>query len=219
MEWGRRVSRDTEARRKYDSSRRQADAEVRHRRIVDEATKLFLDHGFGATSIGQIAEAADVSPQTIYASFGSKAGVLSNVIDVALVGDYEDVPAFDRAPPLKEAGDFTAYARFVRAINERVGPLIRVMEQAAATDPGLTELRSTLVDRIRDDCRRWIAQIGGKALRPGLSKEEAVDVMAVTESPYVYSFFTEDAGWSPDQYERWLTHALPHLLLKPELLA
>jgi AcrR family transcriptional regulator len=208
------VARDSDTRRRYDSTRRQADAEARHRRIVDEATKLFLDNGFGATSIGQIAEAAEVSPQTIYATFGSKAGVLARSIDVALVGDFEDTPAFDRAPKLADADDFVAYADFLREINERISPLIRVMEQSAATDPALAELRSTLVDRIRSDCRRWVAQIGRKALRPGLSEEQAADVMAVLQAPNVYTSFTVDAGWSPQQYERWIADALPQLLLR-----
>jgi AcrR family transcriptional regulator len=214
MERGDEVSRDGDSRRKYDSTRRQADAEARHRRIIDEATKLFLDNGFVATSIGQIADAAGVSAQTIYATFGSKAGVLGRAIDVAVVGDYADVPIFDRVPTLKTEADLVAYARFVRTINERVAPLIRVMEQAAATDPSLGELRSTLIDRLRDDCRRWIAELGPKALRKGLTAAEAADVMAVTGSPYVYTFFTIDAGWSPQQYERWLADAFPQLLLR-----
>lgn len=214
MESGRDVSRDSDGRRKYDSTRRQADAEARHRRIVDEARKLFLENGFVATSIGQIADAAGVSPQTIYATFGSKAGVLGRAIDVAVVGDYADVPIFDRFPGLKTEADLTAYAGFLRNINERVAPLIRVMEQAAGADPSLGELRATLIDRLRDDCRRWIAELGPKALRKGLTMQEAADAMAVIGSPYVYSFFTVDAGWSPQQYERWIAHALPQLLLR-----
>jgi AcrR family transcriptional regulator len=214
MESGCDVSRDSDGRRKYDSTRRQADAEARHRHIVEEATKLFLDNGFVATSIGQIADAAGVSPQTIYATFGSKAGVLGRAIDVAVVGDYSDVPIFERFPGLKTAADLTAYAAFLRDINERVAPLIRVMEQAAAADPSLAELRATLIDRLRDDCRRWIAELGPKALRPGLTVAEAADVMSVTGSPYVYTYFTVDAGWSPQQYERWIAHALPQLLLR-----
>jgi AcrR family transcriptional regulator len=208
------VSRDGDARRKYDSTRRQADAEARHRRIVEEATKLFLDNGFAATSIGQIADAAGVSAQTIYATFGSKAAVLGRAIDVAVVGDYADVPIFDRVSTLKTAADLTTYAGFLRTINERVAPLIRVMEQAAATDPSLGELRSTLIGRLRDDCRRWIAELGTKRLRHGLTEAEAADVMAVTGSPYVYTFFTLDAGWSPQKYERWIADALPQLLLR-----
>jgi len=214
MERRDEVSRDSDSRRKYDSTRRLADAEARHRRIIDEATKLFLDNGFVATSIGQIADAAGVSPQTIYATFGSKAGVLGRAIDVATVGDYTDVPIFDRGPTLKTEADLVAYARFVRAINERVAPLIRVMEQAAATDPSLGELRSSLIERLRDDCRRWVAELGPKALRKGLTEAAAADVMAVTGSPYVYTYFTIDAGWSPQQYERWLADAFPQLLLR-----
>jgi AcrR family transcriptional regulator len=214
MESGREVSRDSDARRKYDSSRRQADADARHRRIVEEAAKLFLDNGFAATSISQIADAAGVSPQTIYATFGSKAAVLGRAIDVAVVGDYADVPIFDRLPALKTAADLVAYAGFLRNINERVAPLVRVMEQAAATDPSLGELRTTLIDRLRDDCRRWIAELGPKVLRQGLTASEAADVMAVSGSPYVYTYFTVDAGWSPKQYERWIADALPQLLLR-----
>jgi AcrR family transcriptional regulator len=214
MEVGEHVSRDSESRRKYDSTRRQADAEARHRRIVAEATKLFLDNGFVATSIGQIAEAAEVSAQTIYATFGSKAGVLGRAIDVAVTGDYEDVPIFDRAPALQTADDFTQYAGFITSLNERVAPLIRVMEQAAATDSSLAEVRDALIDRLREDCQHWIAGMGKKVLRKGLTEAEAADVMAVTGSPYVYSFFTVDAGWSPQQYERWIAHALPQLLLR-----
>jgi len=214
MERRGEVSRDSDSRRKYDSTRRQADAEARHRRIIDEAVKLFLDSGFVGTSIGQIADAAGVSPQTIYATFGSKAGVLGRAIDVATVGDYADMPIFDRFPGMKTEADLVAYAGFVASINERVAPLIRVMEQAAATDPSLGELRSSLIDRLRDDCRRWIAELGPKALRKGLTETEAADVMAVTGSPYVYTYFTIDAGWSPQQYERWLADAFPQLLLR-----
>ena len=64
------------ARRSYDASRRQADAVDRRRRVIDAAEELFLSVGYGTTSINEIARAADVSPQMIYASFGSKAGIL-----------------------------------------------------------------------------------------------------------------------------------------------
>ena len=45
----------TTPRRRYDNSRRQADAEARQRRIVEAATTLFMDQGFAGTSIDQIA--------------------------------------------------------------------------------------------------------------------------------------------------------------------
>lgn len=211
-------------RRSYDNSRRQADAEARQRRIVAAATTLFVGQGFGATSIDQIAAAADVSPQTVYATYGSKAGVLSRAIDVAVLGDFEAASVTDRMPVLAEMSSkqhrlhFAAAARFVRELHERVAPLMRVMEQAAATDPGLDELRMRLTREIRADCAVWIAQLG-RALRPGMTKARAADVMVTIQSPYIYSMLTVDLGWSPVQYERWLAHAMPHMLLRPEFLS
>ena len=72
--------------------------------------------------------------------------------------------------------------------------------------------------RIRDDCALWVTQLGS-SLRPGLTKAHAADVMVTVQSPYVYSMLTVDLGWSPAQYERWLAHALPRLLVRPELLS
>lgn len=66
--------------------------------------------------------------------------------------------------------------------------------------------------------RHWIDQLGAQSLRAGLSTEQAVDVMSMIDTPYVYSLLTVDGDMSADDYEQWLAHALPHLLLKPELL-
>jgi AcrR family transcriptional regulator len=211
-------------RRKYDNSRRRADAQARQRRISDAATALFVEQGFGATSIDQIAAAADVSSPTVYATFGSKAGVLARAIDVATVGDYEDIPLIERAVSrIEKSGtqtppQFAAGAQFIRTLNERMAPLMRVMEQAASTDPALQELRTRLFGAIRADCAVVVEKFWRTALRPGLSGAQAADAMAMMVSPYVYSMLTVDMGWSPDRYQQWLAHALPHLLLRPQLL-
>jgi AcrR family transcriptional regulator len=225
MESGGDVSTTHDGRRKYDSSRRQADAEARHRRIVQEAEKLFLDKGFAATSIGQIAEAAEVSSQTIYSTFGSKAGVLSRVYDFAMVGDFDETPIRERMPgfagvrPERYRDVFAEHAVYIRAINERVAALLRVLEQSASIDPALAELRADLVSRFRSDCETWVDQLEPGALRPGLTPADAAAVMALIISPTAYSILTVDAGWSADRYQRWLAETEPMLLLKPELLA
>jgi AcrR family transcriptional regulator len=211
-------------RRKYDNRRRRADAEARQRRVIDAAAALFVEHGFGAASIQLIADTADVSPESIYAKYGSKAGVLSAVIEVALVGDLDGIPVVDRAPGLADitgalcAARFADHAKFIRALNERVAPLIRVMEQATSSEPALGELRSQLSDMQKADCRHWIDQLGSQSLRAGLSVAQAVDVMSMINTPYVYSLLTVDGDMTADDYEQWLAHALPQLLLKPELL-
>jgi AcrR family transcriptional regulator len=213
----------TTPRRTYDNSRRRADAETRQRRIVDAATTLFVEQGFVATSIDQIAAAADVSPQTVYATYGSKAAVLSRAIDVAVLGDFAATPLADRLPVLADTSReqrrayFTNIARFVRSMHERVAPLMRVLEGTFATDQGLEELRQRIVRDMRAVAPVWIKHLGS-ALNPGVTIDEAADVMFTLQSPYVYSMLIE-LGWTPDQYEQWLADAVPRLLLRPELLA
>lgn len=211
-------------RRNYDNRRRRADAQARQRRIVEAATALFIEHGFGATSIDHIAIAADVSSPTIYATYGSKAAVLEAAIDIALFGDEDKIPMLDRVPSLaglsagNSVGRFAAHAKFHRTLNEQVAPLARVMEQATSSEPAIKELRSRLRTAMRADCGRWIKQLGAKALRPGLSGTHAADVMGTMIGPYTYSLLTVDGALTADDYEQWLAHALPHLLLKPDLL-
>jgi AcrR family transcriptional regulator len=219
------VSRDSSGRRKYDSSRRQADAETRQRRIIEEARDLFLANGFGGTSIGQIAEAAEVSPQTVYATFGSKAGLLSKVYDHAMVGDFDETPVrermagFDGVEPKQYAAVFAEHATYIRGINDRIAALLRVLEQSSSTDPALAELRAALVTRFHSDCKAWVDQLDPDALREGLTPDDAVAVMALIISPTAFSILTTDLGWSSDRYQQWLAEVEPLLLLKPELLA
>ena len=213
------ASRGSRGKRAYDGSRRQADARQRQRRIVEAATDLFTRQGFGATSINQIASAADVSAQTIYATYTSKAGVLAKAIDVAVAGDFDGAPVIERVPALGGATRPQLFARFaefagiVCALNQRVAPLIRVLEQSASSDAALGQLRSQLVDAIRSDAMHWVGQLGPDRLRPDMSEREVADVLAATSSPAVFSMLTVDSGWTPERYERWLAGALPGLLL------
>ena len=82
--------------RQYDASQRQDDARARRRRVVEAAHDLFLDRGYGSVTIQEIARQAGVSTQMIYAAFGSKAGILSQAVDQAIVGDDEQVALFER---------------------------------------------------------------------------------------------------------------------------
>ena len=47
--------------------------------IYETARKLFLKHGYQATTVAQIAEAADVAPATFFNHFASKSAVLAEM--------------------------------------------------------------------------------------------------------------------------------------------
>jgi AcrR family transcriptional regulator len=82
--------------RAYDSSRRQAQARQTRVAILDAARVQFLERGYAATTIGDIAAAVGVSVETVYKAFGNKAGLLKAMFDVAIVGDDAPIPFQER---------------------------------------------------------------------------------------------------------------------------
>ena len=48
--------------------------------IIEAARTLFLEHGFGATSMDAVAETAKVSKRTVYSHFDSKAALFGSVM-------------------------------------------------------------------------------------------------------------------------------------------
>lgn len=58
----------------------QAEAEKLGERILDAATSLFLAHGYGATSIEQVARHARISKRTFYHRFDDKAALFGAVV-------------------------------------------------------------------------------------------------------------------------------------------
>src|SRR5690349_5276385 len=82
--------------RSYTSEVRAAQAIETRRRIRAAAEALFLANGYVATSMDAIAKAAGVSRQTVFTAFGSKAALLSEIGDVAVVGDDQPIPLAER---------------------------------------------------------------------------------------------------------------------------
>ena len=82
--------------RKYDSQVRDEAARTTRQRMVGAARELFLTNGYSGTTVRQIAAAAGVSEQTVYARIGNKAAILKAVYDVMLAGDDEPIPMAQR---------------------------------------------------------------------------------------------------------------------------
>src|SRR3954453_5886134 len=66
--------------------------------VVDAARTLFLERGYGTTTIEAISSLSDVPPATVYRLFSSKRGILKALLDVSIAGDHEAVPMADRPP-------------------------------------------------------------------------------------------------------------------------
>ncbi len=188
--------------------------------VVDAARHLFLERGYGATTVEAISERADVPAATVYRLFSSKLGILKSLLDVSIVGDDEAVPMAQRPhvrallasedPGEQLAGFVTVSAD----VNARVAPVYRILVGAAASDADAAALLATLTTQ-RQQGQRLIARALARAgaLRPGLREREAADVIHALLSPELYRLLVVDRGWKAERYRTWLTNLLVDQLL------
>ena len=180
-------------------------------RTADAAVKLFLQLGYQKTTIAAVAREAEVSTQTVFNVFETKAGLLKAAYDIALVGDDEPVPLAERADVVAlyaepDAETFLrGYARLGRRLLDRVGPLLLQVEAgAAAGDADLAELLDTL-DTERLNGTRMVAarlaELG--ALSPGLTLGAAQDRIWALNGVQLWHLLSK-RGWNGEAYEAWV---------------
>jgi AcrR family transcriptional regulator len=206
--------------RRYDGSGRQRDAAERRRRVLEAAHALFLEHGFGGTSIEQIATQAGTSAQTVYAAFGTKAGVLRRVIDVAIAGDEDDAKVFDRprAVAIVEEPDLTSrmqlIARFAADAHRRSGKLVCLVERVAGAEPALAELAADLRHQLRADAQRLVDAIPTARRRTGLTTDQLVDLALLLGEARTWFALVVERSWTDEQYIDWFADAMGRNLLR-----
>jgi AcrR family transcriptional regulator len=209
------------ARRHYDAPRRRASAAESRRAIVDAAHRLFLERGYAATTMAAIAGAAGVSHETVYATFGPKPALFRYLVEIALSGTDEPVPALERdiVRQVRAEPDpvriFEMFARTVRLLQGRLAPLFAVLSEGAQTDADLRAFVGALSERRVGHMRVFAADLAAKGgLREGISVEMAADVIWVMNSPEFYLLCVRDRGWTPEYFEQWLADAWKRLFLQ-----
>lgn len=208
------------SRRRYDASGRRARAQQTRDEIAETAKRLFVERGYGMTTIGDVAEATNVSPETIYKAFGSKRGLLDAAITASIRGDTRTIPLRGRSvvDAIRQEHDprrqLEMYGNLLAEVNPRLAPLVRVMREAASGDPdvaaALTQLKA---DRL-DGMAEFAALLAARgALRPGVSKAQAADVLWTLNSPEVYELLVLDRRWNRRRYAQWIADQLATALL------
>jgi AcrR family transcriptional regulator len=200
-------------------TRTQLAAEETQRTIVAAATRLFVERGYHATSIGAIAGEAGVAVQTIYNAIGSKRDVLSRVLDHAVAGERAGVPV---ARFMGEAAECEPDPRRVigllvslwREAFPRTAPVFRIIREAAASDPEIAALeRARSAQRLANyhQAGRLLADRG--VLRPGVTVEQAAAAIFAIGHPESYRALVLDGDWSEDDWAAWVQQTLEAALL------
>jgi AcrR family transcriptional regulator len=201
----------TDGRRAYDSSRRRAMAADNRAAVLATAAELFATRGW-STGMRDIARAAGVSVETVYATAGSKGDLLLRVIDIGVVGDDEPIPLSER-PEFRALGEggraerVAAAARLITGSNRRIAALNRTFAHAAAGDADVAARWREYEATQREQYAVGIRMVVGR--RP---RQDLVDGIWALGSAEVYLQLIETAGWTPEKYHRWLAGLIDQLL-------
>lgn len=207
--------------RPYDGARRRDRALQSRKLVLEVAERLFLRHGYAATTVASIAAAAGVSSETIYKSFGGKAGVVRAIQQVGLSG-AGPVPAPDRSDEMSAreqdpASILRAWATLATEVAPGVAPITLLVRSAAATDADMAALLDDIseqrLERMAHNARR-LAVRGG--LRPGLADNRVRDVLFAYTAPELYELLVLQRGWSPTEFGDFIYRGLVAELLEPD---
>jgi AcrR family transcriptional regulator len=120
---------------------REVKRERTRRLIADKAFELFSDHGFGRTTVEQIAAAAEVGPSTLYRYFPTKETLVLEFVDDSLA---EAVSWFAQQPALDLPDGLRAVIERVldqlESNPDRVRAVFDLAEQNGSVSAHLNEL-------------------------------------------------------------------------------
>ena len=204
------MAEPVKTKRRYDSSRRRAQAAATRSDILDAAQRLFEQRGYAATTMDAIAAEAGVALKTVYVAFETKSGLLRALWNHLLRAGRDEVPVAEQ-PWYRELvqepdpeRQLLLVARNARVVKLRIAGVLEVVRAAAPIDPDI----GALWRRIQTDFlanQRVIAESlnGSTRCAPGLDVDAATDILWTLNISNVWHLLVAERGWSPERFERW----------------
>lgn len=200
--------------RPYESPVRKRQAVDTRRRIVAATRRLLQSEGYAGMTIEAIAERAEVSPQSVYAIFKSKTGILIELLnEAAFTPGYEETVRQAMSAREPEARLRIA-AQIARQIHDAQSTTFDLLRGAGVVAPELAKLEQQREDVRYERQEQMILSLreAGR-LRAGLHAATARDIFWMFTGPDVYRMLVRERGWSSDEYQKWLGETLVEALL------
>lgn len=197
--------------KKRSAGGRRERAQATRRRILASAHTQFVERGYAATTMYDIATDAGVAVQTVYYTFKTKALLLQEVVEFAGAGD-PDAPPVSERPWMREAltnpnGDRALAVAIEHGVDifARAAPLWPALDAAAVTDPDAEAYLRSLSANRRAGMGELVQRLDSLGyLRQGLSPARGTDVVFALFNHETYLALTRDASWSTEEYKAWL---------------
>jgi AcrR family transcriptional regulator len=215
------MAKSNSTKRKYDSTRRQAQASETRRQILDAAYKLFVERGYAGATIESIAKEAGVALKTVYAVFKNKRKILVTLLNVSSSNSGEEnIPMLERAGPKavsQEHNQRRQLQMFAQVIANNMGGaayISEIMQVAAKTEADVDKMVQNLNKQRWQHMAVAVQQIVTNGpLQEKMDETHATDIVWTLTSPEVFLLLTRDRGWSKEKYAEWLADTLTRALL------
>jgi AcrR family transcriptional regulator len=199
--------------RRYHSPLRQEQALATRSRILDAALELFGSQGYGTTSIAAVAREAGVVPETIYASFGSKRGIIDGLVERAAPPQVlAELDGRWNARAGDPGGQLEVVADFSTRFWGRNDALAMVFRRGTGDADIGDEWAKRQGDR-RAYFRHLLSAWPPDVFREGVDLDRAVDILWGLNTDEVFHLFVRERGWAPHDYKLWLLALLRHEIL------
>lgn len=211
---------DGNVKRRYNSPRRAEQAAATRRAVLTAAREAFVTRGYLATTVADIATAAGVAVDTVYAAVGRKPDLLRELIEEAISGTDRAVPAEQRdyvhhiraARTAREK--ITIYAQALTEIQQRLAPVFLALRDAAVTDPTCARLWRQIAQRRATNMHQFAADLRATGeLRTDLSDDDVADLIWSMNAPEYWTLLVHDRGWTPTRFRDQLIDTWTRLLL------
>ena len=206
-------------RRPYDSSRRQARANETRSAIVVAARDLFIEQGYGRTTMSDIARAAGASVETIYSAFGNKATLLHKAWDITVGGDDQDVVFHERPEVMAIRNEpdlakrLMLHAAFSSQTAQRIAPFQLMVQSAAGADPAAAAMLEEM-GRQRLVGMSVMATEVAKTGQLAVSEEECRDLIWSMTDGMLWHRLVNERGWTNERFADWLGRMWVRLLVQ-----
>ena len=203
-----------DAGRPYRSVLRAEQAEQTRLRIAHAARRCFIERGWAGTSIRAVAATAGVSEATVFAVYGSKAGLAGSLLDTAEADAGTVRLEVELATAVGDpSAQLAGLVHFERRLFEHAGDALRVIVEGQRNEPALQDAYDE--GRSRGERARLAIFTGwpSSTFRPGTTVDRALDLFAVTVSIQSYDIATRERGWTPQTTESWWLDILTAFIL------
>ena len=213
-------SEEPERPRTYRSPRRTEQAAATRAAIISSARTLFVSQGYGATTIADIARDARVAVDTVYATVGRKPALLRLVLETAISGTDEAVPAQQRDYVARVRAATTArdkisaYVDGLVQAQARLAPVYLALRDAGATDADSAALWQEIAQRRARNMLQFAADLRSTGeLRDDLTDREIADIIWSMNGSEYWLLLVGQRGWSQRRFAAYLTDAWTRLFL------